>query len=130
MLEEVVKLVSPGPVGAAKLDEDDEMAKVAKRIEELEGNFMIKGVDDEEIKTSTSGKDGYDESWERKKRMSTSGKWKKLYSKFILGTGSYQARPKCQVSRDPRIVSNLLCWNARPLGTFPMLNIWRVDQES
>ena len=64
MLEEVVKLVSPGPVGAAKLEEDDEMAKVAKRIEELEGNFMMKEVD-EEIKTSTSGKDGYDESWER-----------------------------------------------------------------
>jgi hypothetical protein len=65
LLEEVVKLVSPGAVGAAKLDEDDEMAKVAKRIEELEGNFMIKEVDDE-IKTSTSRKDGYDESWERK----------------------------------------------------------------
>jgi hypothetical protein len=64
---EVVKLVSPGPVGAAKLDEDDEMAKVARRIEELEGNFMIKEVDDEEIKTSTSGKNGYDESWGKKK---------------------------------------------------------------
>ena len=33
------------------------MAKVAKRIEELEGNFIIKEVGDEEIKTSTSGKD-------------------------------------------------------------------------
>ena len=32
------------------------MAKVAKRIEELEGNFMIKEVDGEEIKTSTSRK--------------------------------------------------------------------------
>jgi hypothetical protein len=49
LLEEV-KLVSPGAVGAAKLDEDDEIAKVAKRIEELEGNFMIKKVDDEEMK--------------------------------------------------------------------------------
>lgn len=57
MLEEVVKLVSPGAVGAAKLDEEDEMAKVAKIIEELEGNFMIKDVGGgEEIKTSTSGK--------------------------------------------------------------------------
>jgi hypothetical protein len=55
--EEVVELAS-GPVGAAKLDEDDETAKVARRIEELEGNFIIKEVDDEdEIKTSTSGKE-------------------------------------------------------------------------
>ena len=54
MPEEVVELAS-GPVGAAKLDEDDETAKVARRIEELEGNFMIKEVD--EIKTSTSGKE-------------------------------------------------------------------------
>ena len=56
MLEEDVKLVSPGVVGAAKLDEEDEMAKVAKRIEELEGNFMIEELEGEEIKTSTSGK--------------------------------------------------------------------------
>ena len=49
MLEEDVKLVSPGAVGAAKLDEEDEMAKVARRIEELEGNFMIREVGGEEI---------------------------------------------------------------------------------
>lgn len=59
MLEEDVKLVSPDAVGAAKLDEEDEMAKVAKRIEELEGNFMIKYIEGEEIKTSTSGKRMY-----------------------------------------------------------------------
>jgi hypothetical protein len=87
LLEEVVKLVSPGPVGAAKLDEDDEMAKVAKRIEELEGNFIIKEVGDKEIKTSTSGKDGYDESWERKMGMSTSGKWKELYTRYGIVPG-------------------------------------------
>ena len=63
------------------------MAKVAKRIEELEGNFIIKEVGDEEIKTSTSGKDGYDESWERKMRMSTSGKWKKLYTRYGIVPG-------------------------------------------
>jgi hypothetical protein len=54
LLEEV-ELVS-GPVGAAKLDDDDEMAKVARIMEELEGNFMIKEVDNKEMKTSTSGK--------------------------------------------------------------------------
>ena len=51
-----MELVSD-PVGAAKLDDDEDMAKVARRIEELEGNFMIKKVDYEEIKTSTSEKE-------------------------------------------------------------------------
>lgn len=38
-------MTSPGAVGAAKLEEDDEMAKVARRREELEGNFMMKNKD-------------------------------------------------------------------------------------
>lgn len=42
LLEELAKPVSPGTVGAAKLEEDDEIAKVARKREELEGNFMIK----------------------------------------------------------------------------------------
>ena len=102
MLEEVVKLVSPGPAGAAKLDEEDEMAKVAKRTEELEGSFMIKEVDNEEIKTSTSGKDGYDESWERKMRMSTSGKWKKLYTRYGIAPGETRM-PSQSGSLEPRL---------------------------
>lgn len=46
LLEELAKLVSPGPeVGAAKLEEEEETAKVARRMEEPEGNFMIKKKD-------------------------------------------------------------------------------------
>jgi hypothetical protein len=41
LLEELAKILSPGPVGAAKLEEEEEIAKVARIIEELEGNFII-----------------------------------------------------------------------------------------
>lgn len=45
LLEEVVIAASPSPAGAASVDDDEEMAKVASKNEELAGNFiMIKVV--------------------------------------------------------------------------------------
>jgi len=45
LLEEVVIAASLSPAGAANEDDDEEMAKVASKREELEGSFMkIKGV--------------------------------------------------------------------------------------
>ena len=41
LLEEVVIAVSPSLAGAARVDEEEEMAKVASNREELEGSFMM-----------------------------------------------------------------------------------------
>ena len=81
MLEEVDKLISPGPVGAAKLEEEDEMAKVASRIEELEGNFMIKKEEVGEWINIWKDVNVWEEMKEGKEiRKSFSGKRQGLYT--------------------------------------------------
>lgn len=129
MLEEVVKLVSPGAVGAAKLDEEDEMARVAKRIEELEGNFMIKKVDDKEIKTSTSVK-----------RMDTmkDGKEKENVNLRKMEETLYSVRDRTRRDQNAKQSGSQAYFNSvrlerpvppRPLCTLSMFNVLGDQEE-